>query len=419
MPETTAAPTPAEPTDTGRPEVDLLDPEFYRGDPHPTFTWMRANEPLYRDERNELWAVTRHADVHEVERNSAVFVSGRGYRSWWSPEENNIIAQDDPAHLEQRRLVSDRFTPRAVRTHHDWLTATIDELLDAIETKEEIDVVADLAAPLPCRLTARLLGFPEDRSDDIKGWSERLMRIDTAPRDPEVAMGLFEAIGEFAALLGEVVPARRGCPVADAPDLLSVWANAEIAGGHGYGEDRLVHETGLFIAGGAETTRTVISHGIAAFSEHPDQWDLLAERPEVMTTAVEELIRWVTPLNNFFRTAAQDATIGGRSVAEGDRIILLYPSANRDEAVFTEPFRFDVTRSPNPHVAFGHGTHFCIGANLARYELGLLFAALTRRFEAPEVLSGPEVEANIFARSVRRLGVRLRPRGDAPAGAPR
>ena len=408
----TLAMTPPEPTDP-RPSVDLLDPAFHQGDPHPAYTWMRANEPVYRDERNGLWAVSRHADVHDVERRSDVFVSGRGYRSWWSPEENNMIAQDDPGHLAQRRLVSGRFTPRGVREHRTWLEAAIDDLLAPVARRGELEVVGELAAPLPCRLTARLLGFPEDRWADIKGWSERLMRIDAAPSDPSVATGLFEAIGEFAALLGEEVPARAGCPVHEAPDLLSVWVNATAEGEPLYGPDRLVHETGLFIAGGAETTRTVIAHGLRALADHPDQWDLMAEDPRVVTTGVEELIRWVTPLNNFFRTVARDDAIGGQPVAEGDRVILLYPSANRDEAVFDEPFRFDVTRSPNPHIAFGYGTHFCLGANLARFELGLLFTELTRRFEAPTVIEELEVEPNVFARSARSFRAGLVPRAGA------
>jgi cholest-4-en-3-one 26-monooxygenase len=395
-------------TTTTRPEFDLLDPGFYQADPHPAYTWMRANEPLYRDGPNGLWAVTRHADVLEVERNSATFVSGQGYRSWWSPEENNIISLDDPAHLAQRRLVSNRFTPRAVRGQEQWFRSAIDDLLDPIAARGgDVDVIDDLAAQLPCRLTAKLLGFPEDRWADIKGWSERLMRIDAVPGDEQVFVSFLECINEFAGLLAEIVPERRGCPM---DDLLSVWAAADIDGHDGYTEDRMVNEVGLFIAGGAETTRTVIAHGLRVFADHPDQWELLAEQPDVVTTAVEELIRWVTPLNNFFRTAVADATIGGRAVAEGDRIILLYPSANRDEDVFADPFRFDITRSPNPHVAFGHGTHFCIGANLARYELQLLFVELARRFHAPEALTEPEVERNVFARSVRSFRAHLEPR---------
>jgi cytochrome P450 family 142 subfamily A polypeptide 1 len=169
----------------------------------------------------------------------------------------------------------------------------------------------------------------------------------------------------------------------------------------------MLHETGLFIAGGAETTRTVIAHGLRVFADHPDQWNLLADSPELVPGAVEELIRWVTPLSNFFRTAVEDTTVGGYPVAKDDRLILLYPSANRDEQVFDDPFRFDVTRPSNPHLAFGHGTHFCLGANLARFELQILFAELTRRFQAPEVISEPVIEANIFARAVSSFNVRL------------
>ena len=145
-----------------------------------------------------------------------------------------------------------------------------------------MDVIDDLAAQLPCRLTAKLLGLSEDRWGDIKTWSERLMRIDAAPTDNAAAVGLFEAIGEFAAVLGEVVPEKQGCPM---DDLISVWANADVDGQQGYTEDRMINEVGLFIAGGAETTRTVIAHGLRVFADHPDQWDLLAERPELITTA--------------------------------------------------------------------------------------------------------------------------------------
>lgn len=386
------------------PEFDLLDPEFYRGDLHQAFTWMRANEPVYRDEANGLWGVTRHADVLDVERRGATFVSGQGYRSWWVPEENSIIAMDDPEHLAQRRLVSARFTPKAVRAHEPFFRATIDELLDVVAAEDVTEVVGGVAAPLPCRLTARMLGFPEDRWPDVKVWSERLMRIDMATRDEVTFLELYATIGEFVALLAEVAPQRKIEPL---DDLVSTWVHAPCGDGEGYSELRLLYETGLFIAGGAETTRTVIAHGLRVLADHPDQWDALAEDPSLVPGAVEELVRWVTPLNNFFRTAVEPTQIGGQAVDEGDRVVILYPSANRDEAVFDDPFRFDVRRSPNPHLAFGHGTHFCLGANLARYELALLFGELVRRFRAPEVVTEPDVEPNVFARAVRRFDVRL------------
>ncbi len=382
-----------------RPTIDLCDPEFYRSaGMHDAFTWMRANEPVYRDEGNGLWAVTRHADLLDVERRSDVFVSGRGYRRNWEPSENNMIASDDPVHQQQRRLVSRGFTPKAVRRHEDGLAELIDELLDPIDG--EVEIVDALAAQLPARMTARLLGFPEDNWREVKSWSERLMRLDTQLEDPAIEMAVGLACMEFNQYLIDMVPARRECPV---DDLVSAWANA-------YEHDKVFNETGLFIAGGAETTRTAIAHGLRAFADHPDQWDRLATEPDLVPTAVDEVIRWVTPLNNFFRTAVEDSTIGGQDVADGDRVILLYPSANRDEAVFEDPFAFDTTRRPNPHVAFGYGTHFCIGANFAKYELVLLFAELTRRFTAPEVLTEPDVEPNIFARAVRTFDLSLTPR---------
>ena len=236
-----------------------------------------------------------------------------------------MIASDDPAHQEQRRLVSRGFTPKAVRRHEDVLAELIDELLDPIDG--EVEVVDALAAQLPARMTARLLGFPEENWREVKSWSERLMRLDTQLEDPAIEMAVGLACMEFNQQLIDMVPARRECPV---DDLVSAWANA-------YEHDKVFNETGLFIAGGAETTRTAIAHGLRAFADHPDQWDRLAAEPDLVPTAVDEVIRWVTPLNNFFRTAVVDSTIGDQAVAEGDRVILLYPSANRDEAVFERP----------------------------------------------------------------------------------
>jgi cytochrome P450 len=384
-----------------RPLVDLVDPEFYRsGAMHDAFTWMRAHEPVYRDEANQLWAVTRHADLLDVERRAEVFVSGRGYRRYWEPTENNMIASDDPQHQQQRRLVSRGFTPKAVRRHEGLIRAIVDELLDHAEAEGHIEVVDELAGQLPARMTAALLGFPEQRWRDLKTWSERLMRLDTAPEDPKIDLDVMAACMEFNEVLVETAAERGACP---ADDLVSTWAGE-------YDHDRMFNETGLFIAGGAETTRTVIAHGLRTFCDHPDQWELLADQPHLVPSAVDELIRWVTPLNNFFRTAVRDDAIGDQPVAEGDRVILLYPSANRDEAVFDDPFRFDVTRRPNPHVAFGYGTHFCIGANFAKYELGILFGEMTRRFTGLEPLSEPDVEPNIFARAVRSFDLALTPR---------
>ena len=383
--------------------VDLLDPAFYAevDTMHETLTRLRASDPVHRDEVNGLWAVTRHAHVVDVERRASVFASGLGYRSYHSPGEDNMIAQDDPAHAAQRSLVARRFTPKAVLQHTEVLRELVGELLDAVVDSGRMEVVDDLAAPLPCRLTARLLGFPEETWPGVKSWSERLMRYDKVPREPEAGMDFIAACQEFNAVLQDVVVERRGCP---ADDLVSVWTGAGMA------DQTIFNETGLFISGGAETTRTVIARGLAAFADHPDQWERIAADPSLVPGAVEEMIRWVTPLNNFFRTARTDSTIGDQAVSAGDRVILLYPSANRDEDVFADPFTFDAFRSPNPHVAFGFGPHVCVGAPLARLELRVLLEELTRRITDLEVLAPPVFEENIFATAVQsfELGFRRR-----------
>ena len=383
--------------------ADLLDPAWWVDleRVHDFFTWARREAPVYRDEANGLWAVTRHADLMDVERRSAVFSSRGSYRANVGFDESNMIALDDPAHLEQRRLVSRRFTPRAVQQDEAFLQSRIDELLDTVADQGQLEVVHDLAAQLPSRLTADLLGFPEDRWEDIKSWSERLMRTDSITRDQEALMGVMSAIMEFNPLLEEIAAERRGCP---ADDLISTWAAADMEA------VTMMHETGLFIAGGAETTRTAIARGLAILAEHPDQWEAAAADPTLVPGLVEEVIRWVTPLNNMFRSVLTDDHIGEQPVRAGDRVMLAYPSANRDEAVFDEPFRFDIRRDPNPHLAFGQGTHFCVGANLARLELRLLFGALTQRWTNLTILTPPDIEPNVFAGAVRRfdLGFELR-----------
>jgi cytochrome P450 family 142 subfamily A polypeptide 1 len=212
-------------------------------------------------------------------------------------------------------------------------------------------------------------------------------------------MDVMTSIIEFNTDLVEMTAAASGCPVHDAPDLVTVWANAEIDGST-LDAESIMHETGLFISGGAETTRTVIARALRTFCDHPDQWEAMAADPTLVPGAVEEMIRWVTPLNQMFRTAAVDTEIGGQAIAEGDRLALLYPSANRDEAVFVDPFTFDITRHPNPHLGFGFGTHFCLGASLARYELTTLFTELARRFTNLRPVTEIDGEENIFANAV-------------------
>jgi cytochrome P450 family 142 subfamily A polypeptide 1 len=395
-------------TGSDRLVVDLLDPELYRRNPHDVWAWMRANEPVYRDERNGLWGITRHADLMFVERTSSIFVSGQGYRAMWSPEEINMIAQDDPRHRQQRMLVQHKFTGKAVAERRDDIGALAQELIDAATTDgtESFEVVGALSGQLPARTTAKLIGYPEEMWPQVMSWSERLMRTDMRDRSGEVFCEFMDANMEFMTAMGAVAAERVGCP---ADDLISTWLHATIDG-EPLPPFAIAHEVGLFIAGGAETTRTAISHGLRAFVDHPDQWEAMAADPSLVPGAVEEVLRWVTPLNNMFRRAVTDAEVGGRTIRRGDRIVMLYPSANRDEDVFDDPFRFDIRRDPNPHLAFGFGTHLCLGTHQARATLAEVFGRLSRRVTNLRAVTEPDVEPNIFARAVRsfELGFDLR-----------
>ena len=391
---------------TERMTIDLLDPALYQSNPHDVWAWMRANEPVYRDEKNKLWGITRHADVMDVERRSSVFSSEGVYRAVLSPGESNMIAQDDPRHRQQRMLVQPQLTHAGVATRTAEVEALVAELVAEAVAQGEFDVVELIAGQLPARMTARLLGFPEEMWPEVKSWSERLMRTDMRDRDPAIMDEFIDANREF---LGAMMPIMQEVTACPRNDFMSIWAHAEIDG-QKLPPEAIFHEVGLFIAGGAETTRTAISHGLRAFVDHPEQWEEMAAKPELINSAVEEVLRWVTPLNNFFRMALTDDVVGGQPIAAGDRIIMLYPSANRDEAVFENPFEFDIHRNPNPHLSFGFGTHLCIGANLARLVLTTVFRELSGRATDLSVVSEPDVEANIFARAVKSFQIRVTPR---------
>jgi cytochrome P450 family 142 subfamily A polypeptide 1 len=382
--------------------LDLRDPEFYRSDPQEVYSSLRADAGLVRD-RNGFVAVARHADVLAAERDAAHLVSSQGYRVHHEPLETTMISQDDPGHLLQRRRLASMLTPRAVACHAGPYRELIDSLLDeadrAVVTDGSVEVVDALAAQLPSRITGELIGFGQERWRDVKSWSERQMRLDTRDVDAWAMDEFMSSINEWLLVMMELLPQKAACP---GDDFFSRWQHPH-DGQEPMGFEAMVVESGLLIAGGAETTRTVIAHGLRIFCDHPDQWELLHDRPALIPSAVEELIRYVSPLNNMFRTAVADVTINGAPVAAGERLALLYPSANRDETVFEDPHRFDVTRPPATHLAFGHGTHFCLGANLARLEVRLLLEEMTARCTNLRVVTEPDVEPNVFARAVRRF----------------
>jgi cytochrome P450 family 142 subfamily A polypeptide 1 len=389
--------------------LDLRDPDFYRRDPHEVWDRLRATDGLVRD-RNGFVAIARFADVLAAERNAADLSSARGYRVHWERQERTMISQDDPGHAAQRRRLSPVLTPKAVAGHADAYRALVRELVDAALAEHAdrgaVEVVDTLAAPLPCRITATLIGFDEADWRKVKDWSERQMRLDTRDVDSEILESFTSSVFEWMADMQRILPERAADPT---DDFFSRWLFPP-DGQEPLAMHDMVMEVGLLVAGGAETTRTLIAHGLRTFCDHPDQWELLHDEPERIPAAVEELLRWVSPLNNMFRTAVRDSEVNGQPIAEGERVALLYPAANRDPAAFDEPHRFDVARPPSTHLAFGHGTHFCLGANLARLEVRLLLEELTARITRLRPVTEPDIEPNVFARAVRRfdLGFDLR-----------
>jgi cytochrome P450 family 142 subfamily A polypeptide 1 len=269
--------------------------------------------------------------------------------------------------------VGNGFTPRRVADHEPYLRAKVTELIDAVIDRGECDVVADIATPLPMYMIGQLMGLPEEDHDQLLHWSDLF-----ATGGEEVRDEVIQAVMDWNTYIMGHVNERRNT---DRQDLVSLVVNAEWEGQHLSDVD-VMFETMLVLVGGDETTRHVISGGVAALLQHPDQLRLLRNDPSLLPSAIEEMLRWATPVRNMNRTATKDVEVAGLEVREGDRVLLLYPSANRDEKVFANPFDFDITRSPNEHVAFGaYGRHHCLGAPLARLELRILFEELLARLD--------------------------------------
>ena len=391
--------SPAGATHPDEHDLDLLDGALYAGDPEPTYAWLRANAPVYWDATNHLWGVSRYADIVAVEKDPVTFTSSQGFRPN-IPGDTSMIGLDDPLHTTRRRLVSRRFTPRAAGGYESDVRRVVTELIDAVADRGECEVVHDLAAPLPAMMIGWLLGFDDDEWPKLKHWSETTIPAGGGPRylNDEVLL----AAAEFHAAASQLAVLKRGRP---GDDCMTVWTTAEVDGAP-LTDDDIVSEALLLLDGGAETTRNVIAAGIFLLSRHPDQRQLLIDDPSRIPTAVEELIRYVTPILNMRRTATRDVELHGQLIREGDEVLLMYSSGNRDEAVFDDPQRFDVTRSPNNHIAFGFGTHFCLGASLARLELRVFFEELLRRLPdispAPGITS-PEIVPGAFVRGIRAL----------------
>jgi len=355
------------------PEIRLLDGSFYLGEPLEHYRWLRRHAPVYWDESAGLWAVSLHADVMAVSKNPEVFCSRMSSRPD-APPIPSMINLDDPQHRRRRALVNKGFTPRRVEDHEAKIRAICRELIAAVKPKGRCDFVREIAAPLPMIVIGDLLGVePEDRGKLLR-WSDDLIAGTDAAAPPDVKLRMMTAATEYIGYAQRVLADRRAKPPQD--DLMSVLVHAEIDGER-LSDEELIQESLLILVGGDETTRHVITGGMLALIQHPDACRALRATPAAIPAGVEEMLRWVTPIKNMNRTATRDTELRGQKIREGEKVLLLYESANRDERVFAEPDRFDVARSPNDHVAFGgYGAHFCLGASLARLELRVMFEEL-------------------------------------------
>ncbi len=403
--------------------MDLYDPDLYvEGVPHALFRRLRTEDPVFWQalpEGGGYWALLKHADVRAASADPSTFSAALGgiVIEDLDPEtlalvRSQLLAMDPPGHGRMRRVVRAGFTSGRIARMEPWLRERTRALVDAAIARGGCDFVADLAGPLPLQVICEIMGVPEADRSRITEWGDRIIGRD----DPELGVSA-DAARRASVELGtygfELARERAG---SGGHDLASVLLRAGESG-RALGE---VEFAGLFVqivVAGNETTRTLLSGGLLALLEHPEAWRSLAAQPARIPAAVEEMLRWVTPVHYFRRTATRDVALRGRRIREGDKVVLLYSSANRDEEVFPDPDRFDPGRHPNPHLAFGWGEHFCLGARLARLEARIFWEELLRTVEAVE-LSGPprRVRSNLN-NAWKAVPVRLHPRRRG-AGAP-
>lgn len=387
-----------------KPDVDLADGRFYSdGGAREAYRWMRANEPVFRD-RNGQAAATTYQAVLDAERAPELFSSAGGIRPD-QPGMPYMIDMDDPAHLLRRKLVNSGFTRKRVMDKVPSIVTLCDTLIDAVCERGECDFVRDIAAPLPMAVIGDMLGVLPSEREMLLKWSDDLVCGLSSHVDETVIQNLMDTFAAYTAFTKEEITKRRANP---SDDLFSILVNAEVEGQR-MSDDEIVFETLLILIGGDETTRHTLSGGTEQLLRHRDQWEVLVANGEALPGAIEEMLRWTSPVKNMCRTLTADTTFHGTDLKAGEKIMLMFESANFDEAVFGDPDSFRIDRNPNSHLAFGFGTHFCLGNQLARLELRLMIERLLVRLpdlrlaEAAEVplrpanfVSGPEAMPVVF-----------------------
>ncbi len=395
---------------------DFTDPDLYAHRvPNEELAELRRAAPIWWNSQADggfddggFWAVSKHADVVEVSRNSDLFGSwentaiirhGTDIKDSIDLQRLILLNIDPPQHTKLRQIVSRGFTPRAIGNLKDLLTERAERIVQTAIESGTGDFVADVACELPLQAIAELIGVPQEDRKKIFEWSNTMVGYD----DPEFADAGQIAAAELVGYAMIMAEDRKQCP---RDDIVTKLVNAEIDGGQ-LSSDEFGYFVILMSVAGNETTRNAISHGMLAFFDHPDQWELYcAERP---ATAADEIVRWATPVSAFQRTAKADTVVGGQEIKNGERLGLLYRSANFDEDVFDSPEKFDVTRNPNPHVGFGGtGAHYCIGVNLAKLEIDLIFNAIADAMPQISKVGDAERLRSGWLNGIKRLPVSYR-----------
>jgi cholest-4-en-3-one 26-monooxygenase len=397
-------------------DINLLDRDrFTEGVPHDWFTYLRANAPVYRHPEPDgpgFWVITKHADVTHVGKDGRLFSSDQANGGVVQIEDvladerfteggKLMLMTDPPEHTRYRKLVNHGFTPRMINRMHEHIIDLTDELLDKALAKKQVDFVVEVAAELPLLVIAELIGVPVEDRHKIFEWSNRMI----GSEDPEYQVAeeeVFQAQVEMFMYASQLAAERRENP---RDDIMTTLLNAEIDGDSLSDMDFNLFFLLLSVAGN-ETTRNAISHGMNAFLENPDQYQLLVEDPSFIDSATEEIVRWASPVMYFRRNCTADTEIRGQEIKAGDKLTIWYTSANRDEDVFDDPFRFDIRRDPNPHIGFGGGgPHFCLGANLARMEIRVLFQELVKRVPRINAVGEPDRLRSNFIAGIKHLPV--------------